>query len=295
MWVTDHTHRKGPGARRASPFSRPSATPPRHRARDADSLWGGDSLLGGVYTMVTDAVTGGRVSQCRQCGAVFLPDGRAPAVLSAARRQKEERLYEQGTRATVSKGTGSSWQNDADTVKAASRSARMDAGMCGSISGAARTADAGAKRAYAATQAEARAAPEATRRPGGRWAAARRRARPPSPASWSSGSRRTATHGGRARAAAIGAPSTCILMPAFGTLRLEQLSPQLVQRWLTAAQERARRASPHHARACDPAIRADGGAAAAARRRSTPPRSSRCRSRRHARSRRSTWTRRRRF
>jgi hypothetical protein len=34
--------------------------------------WGGDSLLESIYTMVTDAATGGRLSQCQACGAVFL-------------------------------------------------------------------------------------------------------------------------------------------------------------------------------------------------------------------------------
>ncbi|HXG73152.1 MAG TPA: hypothetical protein VNJ04_21370 [Gemmatimonadaceae bacterium] len=36
------------------------------------SVWGGDSLLESIYTLVADAVTGGRLGQCRACGAVFL-------------------------------------------------------------------------------------------------------------------------------------------------------------------------------------------------------------------------------
>lgn len=37
------------------------------------SLWGGDSLLESIYTLVTDAVTGGgRLAQCQACGAIFL-------------------------------------------------------------------------------------------------------------------------------------------------------------------------------------------------------------------------------
>jgi hypothetical protein len=38
------------------------------------ALWGGDSLLESIYTMVTDAITGGRLAQCHatDCGAVFV-------------------------------------------------------------------------------------------------------------------------------------------------------------------------------------------------------------------------------
>ena len=38
------------------------------------SVWGGDSLLESIYTLVTDAVTGGRLAQCQatDCGAIFL-------------------------------------------------------------------------------------------------------------------------------------------------------------------------------------------------------------------------------
>jgi hypothetical protein len=41
------------------------------------SVWGGNSLLESIYTLVADAVTGGRLAQCQACGAVFLQtDGR---------------------------------------------------------------------------------------------------------------------------------------------------------------------------------------------------------------------------
>lgn len=36
------------------------------------SVWGGDSLLESIYTLIADAVTGGRLAQCHACGAVFL-------------------------------------------------------------------------------------------------------------------------------------------------------------------------------------------------------------------------------
>ncbi len=38
------------------------------------SIWGGESLLESIYTIVTDTVTGGRLAQCRakDCGAVFV-------------------------------------------------------------------------------------------------------------------------------------------------------------------------------------------------------------------------------
>jgi hypothetical protein len=36
------------------------------------SVWGGSSLVESIYTLVTDAVTGGRLAQCHSCGAIFL-------------------------------------------------------------------------------------------------------------------------------------------------------------------------------------------------------------------------------
>jgi len=36
------------------------------------SMWGGETLIESIYTLVSNAVTGGRLSQCESCGAVFL-------------------------------------------------------------------------------------------------------------------------------------------------------------------------------------------------------------------------------
>lgn len=36
------------------------------------SVWGGDSLLESIYTLVADAVTGGRLARCESCGLTFV-------------------------------------------------------------------------------------------------------------------------------------------------------------------------------------------------------------------------------
>ncbi len=79
------------------------------------------------------------------------------------------------------------------------------------------------KHAYAATQAEPRT-PAASRGPRGRWSTAAQPSTPTVARFWRIGSPRTATHGAPAPAA-LPARHRLFLVPAFGPLRLEQLSP----------------------------------------------------------------------
>ena len=57
------------------------------------SGWGGESLLDSMYTLVADAVTGGRLSMPRVRRDIS-PDGCTAAILPATRRTREEHLHE---------------------------------------------------------------------------------------------------------------------------------------------------------------------------------------------------------